>query len=214
MASLNVSSAELGTGPAEGIVQPFFSRGLAQICPSLGDVGGHLMTAAARCKTYGDKTWKLIADGLVAWLAAELEEAMKKGQKGAVALVITEDVCVAKTRELKRTKTLDANAYLDSELGEEVGDGKQRRKRPRVAAATEDTAQGTRVEAERPLQPLADVDVCEENKKEGEQEEAPPAKAVAAGEDAAEEERATAEKDGPPAGPAEPAAETHAEDVS
>ena len=214
MASLNLASAELGTGPAEGFVQPFFSRGLAQICPSLGDVGRHLMTEAARCKTYGDKTWRIMADGLIAWLEEELKEAMKTGRKGAVALVITEDVCGAKTRELKRTTTLDANAYLDSALGEEAGDGKQRKKRARVTAASQDSAQGTRVEAERPLQAVADGDVLEENKKEGEQEEAPPTGVVATAEDATEDDGATAAKSEPPAGPAEPAAEKPAEDDS
>ena len=43
-ASLILSSFALGTGPSAAFVQPFFSRGLAQQCLTLGEVGKHLVS--------------------------------------------------------------------------------------------------------------------------------------------------------------------------
>ena len=151
-------------------MQPFFSRGLAQQCPSLGDIGGHLITEAARCKEYGDKTWKLIADDMTAWMLAELEFAKKAGHAGAVPLKGSEDVSVASRRELKRRKSLAANEDMNAALGGD--EDESQRKRPRTVAASQELVDGVGLGGKRQAADEADGDASEKHEEQEDPSEA------------------------------------------
>ena len=127
------------------------------MCPTLADVGRHLMGESQRCKGHGDKTWTLICDRLCDWLKDELEEARKNGKEGAQVLVATGDVCVARTRILKRSHTLDASACLED--GADGAGADSKRKRARAAAALQEPEGGAAAEEPR-LLALADGVAC------------------------------------------------------
>ena len=173
-ANLNLTTADCGTGPSMAIVQPFFSRTLAQKCVALADVGTHLMGESQRCKDHGDKTWTLIADRLCDWLKDELQEAKRRGTKGAEVLVAIGDVTVAKKRELKRShSTLDGAACIED--GETGADADAHRKRAKTVSPSQ-APEGGAAAAGPELLALADGDACsqaqdrEENKAENEEE--------------------------------------------
>ena len=168
-ACVNLTTEKCGTGPSMAIVQPFFSRGLAQKCATLADVGGHLMGESQRCKDHGDKTWTLIAGRLHDWLKGEVQEAKRNGTKGADVLVAIGDVTVARTRTLRRGHTLDGAACIeDTETGPPAA---RTLKRARTASASQ-ALEGGAAAAGPGLLALADGDACsqtqerEENKAE------------------------------------------------
>ena len=163
-ASLNLTSVSCGTGPSMAIVQPFFSRGLAQMCPTLADVGRHLMGESQRCKAHGDKTWILICDRLCDWLKDEVEEAKRKGKEGAQVMVAIGDVSVARSRVLKRSHTLDASDCLGD--GADGAGADSRRKRARAPAALQEPEGGAAAEDPR-LLAQADGVACSERQEGG-----------------------------------------------
>ena len=79
-------------------------------------------------------------------------------------LEVTGDDCVARTRNLKRSHTLDASAGLED--GADGAGADSRRKRARAAAAFQEPEGGTAVEEPRQLPALADGVACQEEEKE------------------------------------------------